>query len=72
MNIYAQRGSKVEYLGENGYERDREDIEQLGVKVGDILTVDYTDIGSWCTYVHFSDLTGSHNSVMFEDYDDTI
>lgn len=69
MNIYAKQGVKVRYTGENGYDADREQIEKLGVKPGDVLTVDYTDVGSWCTYVHFEGFGHSHNSVMFEDVD---
>lgn len=67
MNIYAQRGHKVVYLGKNGYDSEQKAIEKMGVKVGDILTVKYTDVGSWKTDVYFDEVGSYHNSVMFED-----
>lgn len=67
MNIYANEGDKVTYSGENGYESDRQYIENRGVKKGDTLEVSYTTVGSWMTLVKFKDVEGYHNSVMFED-----
>lgn len=67
MNIYAQEGTKVKYLGKNGYDHDKKDIEKLGVKTGDIFTVESTVIGNWMTMVHFKEISGVHNSVMFEE-----
>lgn len=67
MNIYAEAGDKVVYLGENGYDWQREKIESLGVKVGDLLTVSYVDVREWITYVEFEEIDNMHNSVMFED-----
>lgn len=67
MNIYAQAGDKVTYLGENGYDAERDAIKRAGIKAGDILTVESTSVGSWSTYVTFEEIWGSHNSVMFED-----
>jgi hypothetical protein len=67
MNIYAKQGHKVKYLGENGYDSNRAAIEKLGVKVGDILTVQFTEVYSSSTDVYFEEVAGYHNSVMFED-----
>ena len=67
MNIYASRGTKVRYTGENGYDHEHIDIQTMGVSVGDILTVERTEVGSWKTYVYFEELDGGYNSVMFED-----
>ena len=67
MNIYAEEGTKVVYSGENGYDYQREKIESLGVKIGDVLTVAYIDARIWVTYVQFEEIDFMHNSVMFED-----
>lgn len=67
MNIYAKDGHRVRYLGGNGYAIEREHIEKLGVKAGDILTVRYTDVGDCRTAVVFHEIASYHNSVMFED-----
>lgn len=67
MNIYAPPGTKVRYTGENGYDIDHKLILNKGVKVGDILTVDYTEVHSSSTTVFFEGILGGHNSVIFED-----
>jgi hypothetical protein len=67
MNIDAEAGTKVVYLGENGYDYQREKIEALGVKVGDLLTVSYVDVREWITYVEFEEIDSMHNSEMFKD-----
>lgn len=67
MNIYAESGHKVRYTGENGYQHDHDNLKKLGVKVGDILTLDYADIDTWNTAVCFEEIRGWHNSVVFED-----
>jgi hypothetical protein len=67
MDRYAQSGDKVEYLGENGYTSDRENIEKLGVVKGMTLEVEYTVVDKWRTEVKFKGFEGMHNSVMFGD-----
>jgi hypothetical protein len=67
MDIYAQKGSKVRYLGTGGYQGERDRIEALGVKKGDILTVRYTNVDNWHTDAYFFEIERGHNSVMFED-----
>lgn len=67
MNIYAQKGDKVVYLGENGYDYQREAIEKAGIKAGDTLTVERTEVYDYSTDVYLKEVGGWHNSVMFED-----
>lgn len=70
MNIYARPGTKVRYTGENGYDHEHDDIQTMGVSIGEILTVKETEVGSWKTYVYFEELDGGFNSVLFEDIDE--
>lgn len=51
MNIYAQRGTKVRFLAENGYDHQKEKCRELGLKKGDILTVKFDVVGSWSNCV---------------------
>lgn len=67
MDIYADPGHKVRYLGENGYDYERTKVESEGVKIDDVLTVEDIDVGDWKTRVKFEEISGWHNSVMFED-----
>lgn len=67
MDIYAEAGDKVVYLGENGQDYQRERVESQGIRAGDVLTVVYCDVDSWSTAVEFEEIKGCHNSVMFED-----
>ena len=67
MDIYAKVGNKVRYTGRNGYEEQRTRIEELGVKIGDVLTVYATQIGKSPTDVAFYEIVETHNSVMFDD-----
>jgi hypothetical protein len=70
MNIYAEGGDKVRYRGRGGYDVERKDIEALGVKVGDVLTVSFTEVGRSSTYVVFDEIHGRHNSALFEDFEE--
>jgi len=67
MDIYAKAGQKVRYTGRNGYEEQRASVEEMGVQIGDVLTVSATHIGKWSTNVAFHEIVGMHNSVMFDD-----
>jgi len=67
MNVFAKAGVKVRYLGASrGQEDERDEIESLGVKEGDVLTVSFTRVGKFSTGVAFEEIAGLHNSVLFE------
>jgi hypothetical protein len=63
---FLPRGSRVTYLGENGYDRDREYIEDYGIKPGDSLTVATCSVGNWNSSYTFEEVAGKHNTVMFK------
>lgn len=63
---FYPKGTKARYLGRNGYDAQREHIEKLGIKEGDILTVDKCEVGSSSSYYTFKELAGRFNTVMFE------
>lgn len=67
MDIYAQEGDKVIFLGKHG--RDEELAYALRkLEAGKEYTVDHTDVHSWCSYVYLKELPEeSFNTVMFED-----
>lgn len=67
MSIYSPPGTKVRYTGKNGNDLDHKYITDVGVKVGDILTVDRIEVSSYITIVFFEGILGGHNSVIFED-----
>ena len=51
MNIYALRGHRVKFLGENGYALERE-YALKHLEVGKIYIVDHTDVGQSNTDVY--------------------
>lgn len=63
---FYPKGSKLTYLNKNGYDYDRECVAKLGINEGDVLTVVSCSIGSSMSYYTFEEITGQHNSVMFE------
>lgn len=67
MHIYAKKGHQVRYRSNGGHDDERAEIERLGIKVGDVLTVSFTRIAKFSTSVAFDEITGLHNSVLFED-----
>lgn len=76
MNIYALKGHKVKFTGQNGYDLEREYAKKI-LKVGGIYTVDHTEVGQSSTSVYLEGVdiepyegkkrAQSFNSVMFED-----
>lgn len=66
MNIYAKEGDKVIYLGKNGTNYDKE-YANARLKVDEIYTISYTEVGNWKTDVYLSEVEGTFNSVMFKD-----
>lgn len=63
---FYPKDSKLTYLDENGYEYDRECISKLGISKGDVLTVKTCSVGSSMSYYTFKEISGQHNTVMFE------
>lgn len=61
---WAQPGEQVMFLGENGYEMEREKALALWAP-GTVLTVRETNIGDWSSTYRFDDYTGAFNTVMF-------
>lgn len=75
MNIYALKGHKVRFTGKGGYDSENE-FANKHFEVGEIYTVDHTDVGQSSTDVFLEGLmrVANHgaflqrfNSVMFED-----
>lgn len=66
---FYPKGSKLTYLNENGYEYDRECVAKLGINEGDVLTVKTCSVGSSMSYYTFEEISGQHNTVMFEKVD---
>ena len=66
MNIYAKAGHKVKFLNKNGYDHEPKTASEV-LNTETIYEVDYTEVGSWITYVKLKDIDGMFNSVMFED-----
>ena len=67
MDIYAQPGTKVIFLNQNGTDYDLQNAREH-FKEGDVLTVAKTEVGSWSTSVYFKEVPGvGFNSVMFQE-----
>lgn len=68
MNIYADFGTKVMYMGQNGLEFHRKYAEEAGLKVGEIYTVHGTEVGNWSSAVFLMEFKGKEfNTVMFKE-----
>ena len=63
---FYPRGTTVIYLGKHGYDFQRENIEKVGIKEGDVLTVLSCSVGSSSSTYTFEEIKGSHNTVLFE------
>lgn len=60
MDIYACPGTKVQFLGENGYEFE------LTFENGQVLTIKRIEVGDWKSSVEFVEYPGKRwNTVMF-------
>ena len=71
MDLKTKIGSKVKYLDENGYDRDREWAQHMGLKKGEVYTVRFVDIGSWSSSVWLDEIEGaSFNTVMFKNVEE--
>lgn len=67
MNIFAEKGTKVEFKGEGGYDYQIEDAKQH-LELGKIYTIDSTIIGGWETSVSLEEIPClKFNSVMFAE-----
>lgn len=68
MNIYAKYGDKVRYLGKGGYDIDRVIGNKL-LTVGEIYTVEKTDVANFVTHVFLKEFPNiAFNTVLFEDF----
>ena len=66
MDIYAKPGTKVKFLGCNGYEFELQEAMKTFVP-GEILTVDNIEVGGWSSSAEFEEFPGRWNTVMFGD-----
>jgi hypothetical protein len=66
MDIYAEKGTKVKYTGNGGYQGDKDHANNY-LKVGETYTVLTTKVSGWCTDVFLKELPNQcFNSVHFE------
>lgn len=67
MGIYSPRGTRVRFTGYGGYDHDQKHARQH-LNVGNIYTVESTDVGDWSTRICLQEVPGQRfNSVMFAD-----
>jgi len=67
MNIYAKKGAKVRYTGDGGYVSELEHANKY-LKMGDIYTISYIDVGDWYTNVYLEEIPNQDfNSAHFDD-----
>lgn len=65
LNINAKPGTKVIYLGKNGYDSEREFANKF-LKKEKEYTVSRIDIGNWSSLIYLDEIPGKgFNSVMF-------
>lgn len=70
MSLDTMSGSKVKYLGMNGYEGDRVHANKF-LSVDGIYTVDNVEVGDWSSVVLLAEVPGKRfNTVMFENIAD--
>lgn len=70
MRLDTKPGEKVRFLNKGGYEDQRRRALHLMVP-GEIYEVEHLEVGSWFSYVTLKYIKGSHNSVMFENVEET-
>lgn len=63
-DIYSAPGTKIIFLGENGYEHELEDAKSK-LTVGVVYTLKYSDVDSCTTDFYLEEIDGCFNSVMF-------
>jgi hypothetical protein len=65
IDIYSEEGTKVKYTGKGGYDHHKEHANKH-LKVGEIYTIDHTDVGGWHTDVYLKEVPNqAFNSVHF-------
>ena len=78
MNIYAIKGHKVRCITLSAGWKDESDFYKQFLTVGNVYTVDYTDVQNWNTNVYLEEIQNknkinnriSFNSVFFEDIEE--
>ena len=67
MNIYAKKGTKVQYTGKGGYDGDKNQASRF-LKVGEIYTVESIIVDGWSSSVILAEVGKERfNSVHFEE-----
>lgn len=67
MDIYSEKGTKVVYTGQGGYDSDKEHAKKY-LTEGSLYTIHSTDVGSWHTWIQLEEFPGkTFNSVMFDN-----
>lgn len=67
MNIYSKRGTKIVFIGENGYDHDKASAKEI-LKVGQEYTVQSIDVRSCISYVILEEFQNkTFNTVMFDE-----
>ena len=65
LKLNKMEVTKVKYTGEGGHEHHKEHANKY-LKVGEIYTIDYTDVGEWHTDVYLKEVPNqAFNSVHF-------
>ncbi len=65
MDIYSEKGTKIIYTGEHGYDFQREDANVF-LKVGETYTVDHTIVYNWSSGVMLKEVPNKYfNTVHF-------
>ncbi len=67
---FHRKGTKLRYLGENGYDSDRFYAEKQGLIKDETYTLKKTSVGSWSSSIYLEEVEGSFNSVMFKVVDE--
>ena len=65
MNIYAEKGTRVVFTGEGGYDSDRDFARKMGLNEGETYTVSKTRVENWVSYVTLVGYDGEFNTTMF-------
>lgn len=65
MNIYSHPGTRVRFLNENGYDHERTSAAEV-FDTERYYTVSEIDVGNWSSTVHFEEVEGWWNTVMFD------
>lgn len=67
MSIYAPEGTKVKFMNENGFDREKEYANKILDK-NQIYTVDRVEVGGWVSYVYLKEFPNeAFNTVMFKE-----